>query len=501
MERDQQGTSNLFNYNYWGSPVTTNGTTYSLGSMLYDGNNPSTPVAWTAGLNGSPSPLTLSTRWLYIFNDKQFDDYYGWTQITPGTSVNVGLGYLTKGSGAASADQNYTFRGQPNNGLIQNSISAGTRATLVGNPYPSAIDAHTFIDDNVSALLDGTLIFWEQSPTNNTHYLAQYEGRYSYYNKIGGIAPTTPPEINGSGTAAKLPQRYVPVGQGFFVNGDATGGNITFNNNQRVFVKESSGNSIFFEANDENNDITSQTNENDTFVEEIDNVQRVRLTFKTPEGATRHLLLGFTVDNAATDGADYGYDGLLADDFPSDMSFVIDGKKYVIQGVGEFDIDKQYPLSMVLGERGNIEIALSELENFDEDIDVFIYDALLDTYTKLNAVDYTNNLDSNTYDNRFFITFKDNQEALDITEEKLNNIQVNYLLDSQEIYVKVPQTTDVKQIYLINIAGQVVKSWNTLNFPNTNNFKIPVKNISEGTYVLRLQSDSGTVNKKVIINQ
>jgi hypothetical protein len=156
---------------------------------------------------------------------------------------------------------------------------------------------------------------------------------------------------------------------------------------------------------------------------------------------------------------------------------------------------------MVLGERGNIEIALSELENFDEDIDVFIYDALLDTYTKLNALDYTNNLDSNTYDNRFFITFKDNQEALDITEEKLNNIQVNYLLDSQEIYVKVPQTTDVKQIYLINIAGQVVKSWNTLNFPNTNNFKIPVKNISEGTYVLRLQSDSGTVNKKVIINQ
>ncbi|MEZ4781445.1 MAG: hypothetical protein R2816_07770 [Flavobacteriaceae bacterium] len=42
---------------------------------------------------------------------------------------------------------------------------------------------------------------------------------------------------------------------------------------------------------------------------------------------------------------------------------------------------------------------------------------------------------------------------------------------------------------------------NTLNFPNTNNFKIPVKNISEGTEVLRLHSDSGTVNKKVIINQ
>lgn len=181
------------------------------------------------------------------------------------------------------------------------------------------------------------------------------------------------------------------------------------------------------------------------------------------------------------------------------MSFVVDGEKYVIQGVGKFDVDKEYPLSMLLGERGNVEIALSELENFNDNVDVFVYDALLDNYTKLNAVAYSNNLDANTYDKRFFITFKDNQEALNTAEEKLDNIMVNYLFDSQEIYIRVPQTTDVKQLYLINIAGQVVKSWNTLNFPNTNNFKIPVKNISEGAYILRLQSDSGTLNKKVII--
>jgi hypothetical protein len=36
------------------------------------------------------------------------------------------------------------------------------------NPYPSALDAIAFINDNSNSI-DGTLYFWEHYTTNNTH--------------------------------------------------------------------------------------------------------------------------------------------------------------------------------------------------------------------------------------------------------------------------------------------------------------------------------------------
>ena len=41
---------------------------------------------------------------------------------------------------------------------------------------------------------------------------------------------------------------------------------------------------------------------------ETNQIKRVRLDFTSPLGYTRHLLLGFTPDNAASDSFDYGYD-------------------------------------------------------------------------------------------------------------------------------------------------------------------------------------------------
>ena len=57
LHRDQQGTSNQFNYNYWTSPVSTDGTSFKIGNVLFDGAN---PVVWTNANNatGSTSPVT-----------------------------------------------------------------------------------------------------------------------------------------------------------------------------------------------------------------------------------------------------------------------------------------------------------------------------------------------------------------------------------------------------------------------------------------------------------
>ncbi|WP_417859306.1 T9SS type A sorting domain-containing protein, partial [Xanthomarina gelatinilytica] len=487
LHRDQQGTSNLYNYNYWGSPVSTDGNTYQI-NALHDGAN---PVNWTTNndATGSTNPVTLSSRWLYLYENHPAGDYASWNDINETYPVSVGLGFTMKGSGVGDPIndvQNYTFVGKPNNGTITSPVTGGNEA-LVGNPYPSALDADLFIADNSSSIT-GPLYFWEHSRTNASHITVDYEGGYAAYSLSGGVAATTPPAgLGGVGLVGKIPRRYVPVGQGFYVTGDADGGTITFNNSQRAFVKEASGNSIFLRTDDA--------------PETVDLIKRIRLNFTSPEGAIRPLLLAFTPNNEATDGFDYGYDAKNSDVFPSDMSFVIDNENYVIQGVGDFNVDNMYPVNISLGTSGTIEIALTDLENFDEDIDVYVYDALLGDYARINTVNYQMALDAGNHANRYFIAFKEDA-TLNTVDEEFSNVLVNYLNATNEVYINVPTSVDIKQVYLVNMLGQTVKSWNATNAPLAHECRLPVKNVSEGNYIIKVRtSDNKLINKKVIIMQ
>ncbi|MCL8008874.1 T9SS type A sorting domain-containing protein [Gelidibacter japonicus] len=504
LMRDQQGTGNMFNYNYWGSPVSTAGSadsrTFSVAGVLHDGD---LPVLWTANNNGSPtSPaVTLSTRWLYTYNGNA-DNYNVWKRINQKTELPVGLGFLMKGAGAYNAaDKNYTFKGQPNNGTIQIAVGGPKHAVVVGNPYPSAIDANQFFDDNANVLKPGSALqFWEQSPEGKTHVFAAYQGRYSYYVKTGSVAAARPPVgssapsgIAGAGRASKTPGRYIPVGQGFYVEINDKGGKIEFNNGQRKFVKEEVGESVFLRTPESGSDkVQKRTATN------ADAIQRVRLEFTTPEGAARSLLLGFTPDDSATDGIDYGYDGLNSDDFPSDLSFAIEDKKFVIQGVGAFDINKKYPLDMSLKIDGNVALALTGLENFDAPIDVFVYDSELDTYTQINDSNFQMSMQAGQYKDRFSIVFR-KDSTLSTIDQEFKEIGVKYLQKTAEIYVSTPESSNVRQVSLINMVGQTVRTWNISDTQYSREFKIAVKDIAAGNYIIQVELSNNSYNKKVVI--
>ncbi|PNW28052.1 PKD-like domain-containing protein [Formosa algae] len=483
--RDQEGTTNVYNYNYWSSPVSTTGPdserTYKLSEVLHVGN---TPVGWTANHDGAPgNPPSISTRWLYLF-ENYTSDYANWHKIDENYDINVGLGYLMKGT--SNAD--YTFIGQPNNGDYLVNVSAGYDA-LVGNPYPSAIDANAFITDNRNMLDDGgnngEIRFWKQSTTNNTHVAKEYLGGYASLNLTGGNPAVAPEDISGTGDADNyIPQRYIPVAQGFFITAGQTG-NIMFNNSQRIFKTEASGSSTFLR--------TDETNEEST-----NDIQRIRLSFKNPDNATRQLLLGFTPDNVATDDVDFGYDATNFESLSSDMLFLIKDKTYVIQGVGEFDETKQYPLALFIGKDGNIEISLNALENFETNIDVFIYDSYTDTYTQINNSKYQMHLDQGDYSDRYFLAFNEDSR-LDIVDNELSNISVNYLSKTDEVYIATPSHINIKQVYLINTLGQTVRVWNTTNATFSNTSKIPVKHVSEGNYIVKVETDKGSTTKKISI--
>ncbi len=141
--------------------------------------------------------------------------------------------------------QNYTFYGKPNNGDITLNINEGNDY-LIGNPYPSALDANQFIIDNDETLggtgsSTGTLYFW-QHWGGGSHVLAEYKGGYASYTLSGGSpAPfmgIPPPGL------IKRPGRFIPVAQAFFVTAETTG-TIKFNNGQRVFQNENGITSLF----------------------------------------------------------------------------------------------------------------------------------------------------------------------------------------------------------------------------------------------------------------
>ena len=507
LERDQQGTTNLYNYNYWSSPVSPNNAStingdYSIDSILRDGTTSSNPLnfLWTSNndADGSTTPKTMSRRWLYSYEDFPENSYSDWNYIQETGTLSVGLGFTMKGSGALTSEQNYVFVGKPNNGTISSSISSGYQ-TLVGNPYPSAIDANEFILDNIpgagNGSIDGTIYFWEHYTSNLTHVLEDYEGGYAAYNLTGGVSTVIPDGISGNGTSTKTPGRYIPVGQGYFVTASPTGGNVTFHNDQRVFVRESVGTSIFMSPYNPNENDVRNAQQNET----IDNVQRIRLEFTSEDELTRPLLLGFMPDNTATDGFDYGYDALYSDIFPNDMFWMIEDDMYVIQGVGAFDATKQYPLGLFITNSGVINISLIDLENFDSNINVFIYDSLLGTEVQINDSDFQISLVTGNYTDRFYLTFNSTLSDLEVDTESM---LVNYLIDTQEIYININNAYDVNSVHLFNLLGQKIQSWDTLDPINSREIRIPIKNIDEGPYILKVDYGEDLISsKKVIIKE
>ncbi|NNL82315.1 MAG: DNRLRE domain-containing protein, partial [Winogradskyella sp.] len=130
LERDQQGTADTFTYNYWSSPVGatetgTNAYKYALNEVLHDGD---VPVTFTSSYNGAnTTPLTIAHYWIWKYANNLSNTYSAWQHIRHTGPINAGEGFTMKGpgSGAITDEQNYVFKGKPNNGDINLTLNAG----------------------------------------------------------------------------------------------------------------------------------------------------------------------------------------------------------------------------------------------------------------------------------------------------------------------------------------------------------------------------------------
>lgn len=232
-------------------------------------------------------------------------------------------------------------------------------------------------------------------------------------------------------------------------------------------------------------------------------IQRVRIDFQSPSGYVRPLLLAFTPDNAASDGMDYGYDALCPDDLPEDLNWMIGNQRYVIQGVGEFQENKSYSFGMFLENSGDINISLNSLENFENPINVFIYDAFANSFQQINNSGFSLNINNGDYLNRFFITFQNNNPpagangALSINDNNINKLAIRSIPNTKEILIDTKSNLRINKVEILDILGKKVSN---IKYINASSVRIPARHINSKIIIISVFTNNGIIRKKLLLN-
>ncbi|WP_415830532.1 LamG-like jellyroll fold domain-containing protein [Gillisia limnaea] len=544
IEKDQQGTASSFNYNYWSSPVAPDSirTDYKVNEIMFDGTKVGTGVfeiinfAWPHTHADGPkaNPIKISDYWINTFRKKTANQYSAWEPIGSYTPIKIGEGYTMKGTEDIHISegklQNYTFKGFPNNGDIYLAGLLTNQNYLIGNPYPSAIDGDQFIKDNASnnshnskINFNGVLYFWDHF-AGKTHILADYVGGYAArVINVGVAAAATDDRINSTGESStdyftnqeRIPQRYIPVGQGFFINTviDPSLGNVTsvnpegilFKNSQRKFALEGTSDSQFLKPE------YPSKGKNNNREEQEERSKVIRLNFRSPLGYNRQIAIA--TDKNTTNEYDVGYDAPLNDNFPEDMYWLINSREFVIQGVPNYNLDQTFPIGIHTKENGTIKIEIGGLENVPEDLNIFIKDSLFQTYHNLRTSEYELELEAGETFDRFALVFQKEKDPEPDPEPEPNPIEkpnpdlpnplppgtidVIFAENEHQLMILNPYEMQIEQVEIYNLLGQRMES-----FTSTSNQKemiLQVKDHPVAIYVVKVYAVEGMVSKNILL--
>lgn len=527
----QEGTVNNFAYNYWCSPVGNPSAILGnedFGITMLNvptTNILSTPATISGSYNGASSAgsLTIASYWIFKFLSQS--SYSGWVHTAALTNISAGQGFTMKGTSGSDATnvgetavnnlgsvQRYDFRGKPNDGNITINV-ADTKWTLTGNPYPSAIDLSAFL--TASTNCSGIAYFWEQDKTTNSHALLNYRGGYGTFSPIsrGGMGIYVPAPFysyDSSGVALPLTASspnnnyarfFCPIGQGFMIEGNALGTTVIMKNSYRVFQKENVCNSVF-----EKNSTTSHTDSGnflppimsvsgfDYTAVSTDEVPQIRFNTLLNNEAIKQVVLAF--DNEATDGVDHAKDAKNSNNAPLDMNFLLNDNDYVISVI-QFDENKRLPVSFKSASDSTFKIKVSDIINFNQVNNVYLYDNVTGLYHDIKNSEYEFSLPTGTYKNRFEITFRN--DALSVSnpiKESVIALQNNV---RQVVTILNPNLLNIKSVTLFDISGKLL--FNYVNLGLGSSYEFSTASFSDGVYLVKIQSGGGqSIGQKIIVS-
>jgi hypothetical protein len=437
-----------------------------------------------------------------------------------------GKGYIARtfNGSATPITATHTFRqGKPNNGSFPYQIRRGSyngpdydadpvniynvnttkyddNWNLVGNPYPSAIDAIEFLDLNTNIStpslnkIEYAIWIWRHGlglSTNTTNPFYNNFG-YSYlpdylmFNSMG----STEPSFAGK----------IASGQGFMVNMTETAGtlissapdvyatDITFNNSLRLAALDAIyDNSTFFR--------TRNLEVNPNAGNPVEEKSRIWLDIvNTTDGQVDTTLLGYSTNSTLE--YDRAYDCFFAPRGKVSLYSLIDQKQFIIQGRPlPLNINDRVPMGVNIVTNGNHTIAIKKTDGiFVDDINIYIEDLALNVIHDLKQAPYSFNADKGIIDNRFIIRYTNNTLGNEEFETLANTVIVS---GSNGIVTVTSQQENIKDIVVYDVLGRELvnaKAVNDLNFSRGN-----VTQSNQALIVKVTLENGAIVTKKIIL--
>jgi hypothetical protein len=448
----------------------------------------SSPIKESAGFTlNNLSPQTLRTRYMKW---RHTTSPQAWEIILDGTEVMVpGRGYIVRAPQTyniegVGASQIYpaAFIGVPNNGIITHPVSGSTGVNtwnLIGNPYPSAMDATTFLNANAQTL-GGTLYFW----THNTAFssvsnFSYSTSDYATWNGTGGVATAAVGDVNDN---ISVPTGRIAAGQSFFVRGIGEGaGTINFDNTMRV----AGSNNQFFRP--------TPTQPVDDW--QITGKHRIWLNLRGETQGFNQTLVGYIP--SATNALDHLYDG---DSFGGNqVTFysILGAKNLVIQGRAlPFSNQDEVPLGYKTTLVGTLNISIDHHDGLFEGQNIYIKDNLLNIVHNLKEAPYLFTTVAGTFNDRFVLRYL--PEASLGTNTPI--IEANSILvfnKSNQISIKSTSHT-ISKVEIYDLQGRLLFSQNKVY---KQEFTTQELHVNKQVVVVKITTDlDGIWIKKVVIN-
>jgi hypothetical protein len=420
---------------------------------------------WSSPTTGTQTLLNFSPD---TQGDKFFDYNNDWANVAAATTVfSPGIGYAIRAPEGTSAsvptvETSFRFTGIPNNGTINIPVtlrvSDGFGERLVGNPYPSILDADAFIDANVlggtgTQTISGTLYFWTHNHTLIMNNNNDYDGNdYAVYTKAGGTKV-------GVGTGSiNVPTTDIASGQGFFVEIE-TPGNLTFNNDMR----KSGDNSNFYKMAS-----TKKV---------LEESSRIWLNLTNGSQNFSQVLVGYITN--ATNDYDPGYDGRVYDENqPFAIYSLINSDKMTIQGrFLPFDDTDTVPLGYTINVEGNATISIDHFDGlFEDNQNIYLEDKLIDVVYDIKESPYNFSSATGTFNDRFVLRYTD--KTLGTTDFDTTNNQI--LVSNKNRQLTINAFDDfIDKVVIYDAAGRKIYQKR-----NVANKELTVLNLASGQQVL-----------------